>query len=357
MRGYVESLLMKSWRRRGGLSRGLLPLSWLYGALSACHLRRAARHAWKAPVPVIVIGNILVGGTGKTPLAIAVCRALQRLGWRPGVVSRGYGIRTGRAPHLSDQASDSAWLGDEPALLHAQTAAPIGVHPSRVRAAQALLGAHPEVNLLIADDGLQHRALARDIEIVVQDQRGVGNGRLLPAGPLREPASRLLQADWLVTHVDAKTSLPCGTAAAARGKPRRIAMQLQAHSLTHLASGRTQDWTQWLAQRPPGPVSAIAGIGQPQRFFTMLKAAGLTLQCAQALGDHQAIDPAQLRKLPRGPVLTTAKDAVKCSPNPDPRLWAVHVNSCFSDPDWFMQLDRRLRSVWPGPAHKPGIRH
>ncbi len=183
----LEDLMLAIWSRRGVPSTLLLPLSWLYGRLSARRLRAGARTAWKAPVPVVVVGNILVGGTGKTPVTIAVCQALQARGWHPGIVSRGYGVTVGPEPRLSDAGGDAPRLGDEPALIHTATGAPVAVHPRRARAAATLLAAHPEVDVLIADDGLQHTALARDLELIVQDGRGVGNGRLLPAGPLREP--------------------------------------------------------------------------------------------------------------------------------------------------------------------------
>src|SRR5690606_10728660 len=145
-------------------------------------------------------------------------------GWRPGIISRGYGIDVGPKPRLSDDGAAADRLGDEPALIHASTGAPVAVHPRRVLAATALLSAHPDTDVLIADDGLQHTALARDLEIIVQDGRGIGNGRLLPAGPLREPPGRLAKADWLVTHLAAGEPMPSGPATSLPGTdpaPRR----------------------------------------------------------------------------------------------------------------------------------------
>ncbi len=340
--------MLAIWSRRGVPSTLLLPLSWLYGRLSARRLRAGARNAWKAPVPVVVVGNILVGGTGKTPVTIAVCQALRARGWRPGIVSRGYGAAIGPEPRLSDGGGDAARLGDEPALIHAATGAPVAVHPRRALAAAALLAAHPDTDVLIADDGLQHTALARDLEIIVQDGRGVGNGRLLPAGPLREPPGRLARADWLVTHLAADEPMPPATPASsvdAERAPRTVVMRLRPEGATHLASGRDLPWDAWRAELGAAPCSAAAGIGRPERFFAMLRAAGVVLSHTLRVPDHQAIPADALRDLPPGPILITPKDAVKCAAPHDPRLWAVRAAPAFSDPGWLDDLDRALREA------------
>ena len=355
----LEDCMLAAWSRRGGLSTLLLPLSWLYGRLSARRLRAQARGAWKAPVPVVIIGNILVGGTGKTPVTIAICQALKARGWRPGIVSRGYGVAIGPQARLSDGGGDASRLGDEPALIHAATGAPLAVHPRRALAAAALLASHPEVDVLIADDGLQHTALARDLEIIVQDGRGIGNGRLLPAGPLREPPARLAQADWLLTHLahgETSPTLPPGCAPDA---PRTIVMRLQPESATHLASGRTLPWADWRAEQGAASCSAAAGIGRPERFFAMLRATGVVLSQTLRIPDHQAIPADALRALPPGPVLITPKDAVKCVRPHDPRLWVVRATPVFSKPGWLDDLDRALRAAASGrttpppPGHPP----
>ncbi|HET8596540.1 MAG TPA: tetraacyldisaccharide 4'-kinase [Castellaniella sp.] len=356
LRRRAEDCLQDMWRARGAASTLLAPLSWLYGRLAARRQSRQAAAAWRAPVPVIVIGNILVGGTGKTPVAAAVCRFLRDSGWHPGILSRGYGTRPGAGPRLSDEAADSAHLGDEPALLHAATGAPVAVHPRRALAAAALLRAHPEIDVLIADDGLQHAALARDIEIIVQDARGVGNGRLLPAGPLREPPERRLKADWLITQLGAGETAPTDPPRAA-DRARRLTMTLQPDHLEHLASGRRVAWADWLAAHRGAPCSAAAGIGQPGRFFAMLEQAGLALTRTLASPDHRAPPPAALQALPAGPVLVTAKDAVKYTPPIDPRLWAVHAAPAFSDPDWLSGLESLLRARAGTLPHKDPGRH
>ncbi|WP_322998343.1 tetraacyldisaccharide 4'-kinase [Castellaniella sp.] len=353
----AEDCLQDIWRTRGPASTLLSPFSWLYGRLSARRLARHAGQAWRAPVPVIVVGNILVGGTGKTPVTAAVCHFLLARGWRPGILSRGYGTRPGASARLSDQSGGSAHLGDEPALLHALTGAPVAVHPQRALAAIALLQAHPDIDVLIADDGLQHTALARDVEIIVQDARGIGNGRLLPAGPLREPPDRRRHADWLITQLGPDDVPPDSVPTDIDGRPRQLHLHLQPDTLTHLASGQQQDWASWRAAQGQTPCSAAAGIGQPQRFFAMLRLAGLALTQTLSSPDHQAPSPDDLRALPPGPILITAKDAVKYAPPYDPRLWTVHAIPAFSDPAWLDTLETRLQALRAALPHKQGIRH
>ncbi|MGB6240956.1 MAG: tetraacyldisaccharide 4'-kinase [Castellaniella sp.] len=356
-RRQAEDRLQAIWRTPGPVSTLLAPLAWLYGSLSARRMARQAAQAWQAPVPVIVIGNILVGGTGKTPVTAAVCRFLQSRGWRPGILSRGYGTRPGVTPRLSDQSADSAHLGDEPALLHAMTGAPVAVHPKRPLAAAALLQAHPDIDVLLADDGLQHTALARDVEIIVQDARGVGNGRLLPAGPLREPPDRRRSADWLITQLGPADTPPPDLPIDSAGKPRQIVLRLQPDHLVHLASGTQLDWPAWRLAHGRSPCSAAAGIGQPQRFFDMLRQAGLALERTLSSPDHQAPSPDALLTLPARPILITAKDAVKYTPPHDSRLWVVHAAPEFSDPGWLDALEAGLRERSATLPHNRSSRH
>lgn len=342
-----EACLHAIWRTRSLASHLLLPLSWLFAAGAAWRARQALRHAPpRAPVPVVVVGNILVGGTGKTPVVIALCKALSARGWHPGVVSRGYGTRAGAQPRLSRDGANAQRLGDEPALIARETGVPVAVHPARPRAIDALLQAHPEVNVILSDDGLQHLAMARDIEIIVQDQRGIGNGRLLPAGPLREPPNRLADADWIIEN-----------GAKAPSRPGAIPMRLRPVRVEHLSSGRTLSWDDWLQRHAQTPCSAAAAIGQPQRFFELLSMAGLTLTHTLPLPDHHDFRDNPLRNLPPGPVLVTAKDAVKCAALGDSRLWAVHVEAAFADPDWFDALEARLQAVRSRLGHKAADSH
>lgn len=340
MRIAIERWVQRVWRGTGLISTLLLPLSWITAGVVAYRGWRA-RHkpetAYRAPVPLIVVGNILVGGTGKTPIVIALVQALRARGWTPGVVSRGYGVQIGTQAHLSADGIEAQSLGDEPALIARQTHAPVAVHPQRALAITALLAQAPDVDVIISDDGLQHLAMARDLEIIVQDERGTGNGRLLPAGPLREPAHRLAQADWVVTTMAADAVNP----SAAHG----LTVHLRPTHVRQLKTDEQVNWADWQAQHAHEPCSAVAAIGQPERFFAMLRAAGISLVQVKALPDHDAYRDNPFANLPDAPILITAKDAIKCEGLNDPRLWVVYAEPIFSDPLWFEQVNARLRNL------------
>ncbi|MBN8507631.1 MAG: tetraacyldisaccharide 4'-kinase [Burkholderiales bacterium] len=303
-------------------------MAWLYrGALALRGLSFALglRRAQRAPVPVIVVGNLVAGGAGKTPTVIALVQALQAAGHRPGVISRGHGRRDTATRAVRDR-STPAEVGDEPLLIRRRTAVPTWVGARRIDAARALCAAHPEVDLIVADDGLQHRALARDVQVVVFDERGIGNGRLLPAGPLREPMPRHLPVN---THVLYNAAQP-STRWAGPCAERRLA-----------GAVRLQAWWSGVSPSPEAlatlrghRVVAAAGMAAPQRFFAMLEAAGLALD-PLPLPDHYAFAtppwPAQATD-----VLLTEKDAVKLLPAADarPRLWVVGLD--FRLPDGFV---------------------
>jgi tetraacyldisaccharide 4'-kinase len=305
--------------RLAPLSAALLPLSWLFAAAVA--LRRSLyRHgvlaAHRVGAPVVVVGNVCVGGTGKTPLVIALAEALARAGRRPGVVSRGYGAR-GSAAREVRPGDDPAEVGDE-ALLLAAGAAPVVVGRDRAAAARSLLAAHPRCDVVLSDDGLQHYALARDVEVVVVDgTRGFGNGRMLPAGPLREPMSRIADADAVVTLV-------AGSAPAERGPDgRRTTMTHVAAGFRNLADpSRPVDPSTW----PRGTVHAVAGIGNPRRFFDLLARLGVDAT-PHAFPDHHAFVPADLAFPGASAIVMTAKDAVKCARFADARLHALDIRA------------------------------
>jgi tetraacyldisaccharide 4'-kinase len=294
------------------------------------------RRGWLAASPlqrpVVVVGNLTVGGSGKTPLVVWLCEQLRAAGHQPGVILRGYrgsAAAAGAALRV-EPYSDPALVGDEAVLLRARTGAPVAVCRDRVRAARLLLD--EGVDVLIADDGLQHLRLPRCFEIVVVDAaRGFGNGYLLPAGPLREPASRLERADALVIHgaSHAPGTLPH------RARTGPYAMQLRGEWLRPLeqAGMREQQGAGLaLAAFAGRRVHALAGIGNPQRFFAQLRAAGLEL-IEHPLPDHARLRPEQLEFADGLPVLMTEKDAVKCRAFGGVDRWYLPVAASFSDAD------------------------
>ncbi len=301
------------------LTAALVPLSWLFAAgaaLRRAQYRRGWRRVERLPVPVIVVGNVTVGGSGKTPLAAALALALRERGRTVGLVSRGYG-GDARRPCAVHADSDPARVGDEPLIL-AATGLPVYVGRNRAAAGRALLAAHPAVDALVCDDGLQHYRLARDVEIAVVDQaRGAGNGHLLPAGPLREPLTRL-------DAVDAVVRLVSGNVSHARdGDGRSTFMTLAPLSWRNLVDPtRIADPARWVG---PG-VHALAGIAHPQRFFASLRAQGI-VATEHAFADHHAFTAGDLAFPGATAILMTQKDAVKCSRFADARCWFLPVHA------------------------------
>jgi tetraacyldisaccharide 4'-kinase len=317
----LESTLTRAWLRRGPLACALWPLSLLFRALSALRLRlyRAGLLASvRLPVPVVVVGNIFIGGTGKTPLTIWLAEALRAAGFTPGIISRGHG-GDGAAPRAVTPASRAQEVGDEPLLIAQRTGSPVVVARARAAAGRALLAAHPEVDVLIADDGLQHYALQRDVEVVLFDGRGVGNGWLLPAGPLREAPAR--RRDFTIVNAP---ELTAQLAQAVGGAP--FQMRLVGQSAYPLAGGAALALAALAGRR----LVAAAGIGNPGRFFSMLRAAGLEF-AELALPDHHDFRDQPFAHLDADLILITEKDAVKCGQienlKNDPRLWVVPVTA------------------------------
>jgi len=289
----VHQWLPEQWLGRGPAAQCLRPVSWLYGALSWVR-RLAYRQGWLAShrvrATVIVVGNVVAGGAGKTPTTIALVQHLLRRGWTVGVVSRGHGRQTTDTRPVQAQSTPTQ-VGDEPLLIAQATGVPVWVGMSRAEAARQLLRAHPGTHIIVCDDGLQHLALARDIEICVMDERGVGNGWLLPAGPLREPWPRQMD---LLLH----TGTPAVTGGF-RGQ-RRLAAQAVC------ASGDRVN----LASLQGQAVDAVAGLARPEAFFGMLRSAGLQLAQTHALPDHADFADWPSTPLAR-PLLCTEKDAAK----------------------------------------------
>lgn len=312
--------------RRGPLAWILWPVSLLFRMLIA--LRRGLYavgllKSERLPVPVIVVGNIFVGGTGKTPLTIWLVEALRHAGYVPGVISRGYGTQNDM-PQAVSAASDPQLAGDEPVLIAARAKCPVVVGRNRVAAARMLLSTHPAVNLILSDDGLQHYALGRDVEIVLCDARGNGNGWLLPAGPLREPASR--RRDFTVVNGQqhpAGISRDVVHMQLVGDMAERLSDRSQVVSLSSLAASQSS------GDRPLRVVAA-AGIGNPSRFFAMLRGAGLVVE-ELPLPDHYDFSHNPFAAAQADVILITEKDAVKCAQNDalknDPRLWVVPVTA------------------------------
>lgn len=304
----LSRILLQAWARRGPLACLLLPFSGIFATLAALR-RYAYRRGWlqseRLPVPVVVVGNIIVGGSGKTPLTLWLAEALRHSGFKPGIVSRGYAAaasddsRRVREVHVGSAASE---VGDEPLLLKRRSGLPLFVGRDRVAAARALLAAYPDCNLILSDDGLQHDRLARDVEIAVVDGRGVMNGWLLPAGPLRESSRRLASVDALVLNGET-TQLP----AAAQGVP---AFRMR---LFGAAFQRLDDPAQTCApvELAGLKLAAVCGIAVPERFFAHLT--GLGLQFSQhVFADHHRFSAADLVAIDADALLLTEKDAVKC---------------------------------------------
>lgn len=292
----------------------LLPISAVFGVISAWRrwaYRQGFLRSERLPVPVIVVGNITVGGSGKTPLVIALVEVLRAAGKTPGVISRGYGGQV-RVPTPVTFESRPEDVGDEPVLIARRTACPLWVGRRRAEVGRQLLANHPEVDVLISDDGLQHYALQRDVEIVVLDgARGLGNGFLLPAGPLRETRRRLDDVDAVVVNGAGLSPLTTG---------RSFTMQLEGDRFWNL---KTPENMQQARAFSGGAVHALAGIGNPSRFFVALRKLGLE-HVAHAFPDHYRYSA---EDLPAGTVLMTEKDAVKCADFMRDDLWALKIDA------------------------------
>jgi tetraacyldisaccharide 4'-kinase len=288
------------WARRGPTALALLPLGLLFRLVVQVRRlihQRGWREVVRLPVPVVVVGNITVGGTGKTPVVIALARALVARGLRPGIVTRGYGGRAGGIGAVTPD-SDPLAVGDEPVLLASRSGCPVWRGADRVAAATALLAAHPDCDCLISDDGLQHLRLGRDVEIAVVDgARGFGNGLPLPAGPLREPPARLRAVDAVIINGTGASSLPPGMPLTLEGS--RLVNLARSDTVTPLAD--------WQGRR----VHGVAGIGNPHRFFEQLRAAGLQVE-EHPFPDHHPFAASDLAFEASMPVVMTEKDAVKC---------------------------------------------
>lgn len=317
MKAQIEAWIHGQWAGRGLVPCLLYPLSKVFEAVSAAK-RRGAEPA-KLPVPVVVVGNIYVGGTGKTPVTIALAKEMRHRGWKPGVVSRGFG-RSDDAPRLVSDSSLAGEVGDEPLLIHREGGIPVAVGRNRAAAAWKLLHSHPEVNLIISDDGLQHYSLARDVELAVIGARGLGNGWCLPAGPLRESPRRLDEVDAIVLNTPNKDVV--------KSRTPRFAASSCFGECVNLKTGEKLDIDSIArtARNESLKVLAAAGIATPGRFFAMVRAHDI--DCSELeLGDHYDFSRNPFKDRGEEIILITGKDAVKCSKIPeiasDERIWVV----------------------------------
>ena len=313
---------MRHWSSRGALAWLLWPASLGFGAvvfLRRLFFKLHFFQSHKAGIPVIVVGNLTAGGSGKTPLVLRIAELLREHKWKPGIVSRGYlgGARAARgsaaakggAPMEANIASDPAEVGDEPILLARRSGCPVWVAPERVAACRALREQHPECDVIVTDDGLQHYALARDIELCVVDGRGFGNGFLHPAGPLREPPSRLSSVDAVITHENVSI--------------KGYKMQLQGEKLVRITDAHDVRAAKSFAGEK---VHAVAGIGDPKRFFLQLARFGLKI-VPHPFPDHHPFVAADLDFGDQAPVVMTEKDAVKCKRFAKANHWVFPVSA------------------------------
>jgi len=324
------------WLHRGAVALALLPFSWLFGL--AVRLRRFAyRRGWlrrcRAPAFVLVVGNVNVGGSGKTPVVAALARALEARGIRCGIVSRGYGGSVRGAAEVPAEG-DPVLYGDEPVLLARETGVPVVVGRARCAAVAELLRRHPDIRLVIADDGLQHLRLERDFELVVLDRDALGNGWLLPAGPLREPLSRLRTVDAVVAHEPQKVRALVPDEVPLHG------LQLEPEALVSLTDSSRRLPLAALSGRR---VHAVAGIGRPERFFATLRALGAEV-VPHAFPDHH---PYRAEDLDFGASgewrIFTSKDAVKCRTYARPHDWVLTVRARLDE-----ALVERILERWNG---------
>lgn len=313
------------WYAPGPLGALLAPLGWLFGLGTV--LRRGAyragmRRSWQVGCPVIVIGNLSVGGTGKTPLVIAVAKLLARHGLRVGVVCRGYRGTASRWPRKVRPDSDPERVGDEAVLLARRTGGPVAAGPNRIAAARILVR-RAKCDIILSDDGLQHLRLSRDVEIVVVDgERRHGNGLCMPAGPLREPLSRLESVDLVVVN--------------GVGRQGELEMRLEAG---HAVSLVDANLTRPLDAFSGSAVHAVCAIGHQERFFRFLEARGLTV-VRHPFPDHHPFSASEIDFADGAPVLMTEKDAVKCERFADERHWYVPVEAVLSG-----ELEAKLLTV------------
>jgi tetraacyldisaccharide 4'-kinase len=348
----LEAFFLREWAHASAWQIVLQPLSWGYAF--ATMVRRAlyrlgVLHRRRVGVPVIVVGNVSVGGTGKTPVVIALCLWLKRRGFKPGVVSRGYvrgaaktldGTLVRRNP--AQPAADAEC--DEADLIAGRTGVTVSIHRDRVVAAQRLLASDPSINIIVCDDGLQHYALERDLEIAVVDgSRGFGNGALLPAGPLREPVWRLFEADAVVVNGSGRRFK--------QAMPEMFAITLGNERFVPVRGGAEVGIEAFREQAAQKRIHALAGIGNPGRFFSQVHRMGLVTR-DHVFDDHHVYSKHDIALPDADIVLMTEKDAVKCRSFADARHWFMRVDAMMPDA-FFAKVAKRLEEKRKDHGHRP----
>lgn len=318
--------VIQTWYQPSILTKVLMPLSRIYEKGMTVRKRYLQKHATRFQIPIIIVGNITVGGTGKTPLLMALYDALKQAGYQPGIISRGYqGQLSSEFPTLVKDHHGPEEIGDEPFMVFKRTRAPLMICRDRVKAIEALQTIMPSINVILSDDGLQHYQLARDIEIAVIDgDRRFGNGQLLPAGPLREPIARLKDVDFIVCQ----------------GQPQKneYGMKLVGDTLYALNNSQL---IQSLQSLKSVTVHAVAGIGNPDRFFKDLSEQGVTV-IPHAFPDHHPFQAGDFESFnPLAPIIMTEKDAVKCTQLPIENAWYLSVSAKI-DPKFIEDILRKL---------------
>lgn len=319
----MSSLVDRLWYSKNRPLGFLAPLAWLYRRIAASRRRKALKNLAPAlTAPVVVVGNITAGGTGKSPLTAWLVAQLRSAGWNPVILSRGYGGKSARYPLFVDADSDASIAGDEPVMLARATGCPVVVDPQRLRAAHYAID-QKLGDVLVCDDGLQHYALPRDIELAVFDaSRGVGNGAGIPVGPLREPAERLYSVDYIILNGPTGANVRRHRQFSGVQHNAIYTMNLNPVHLLHLASGAQVPLTKLAGQN----VLAVAGIGNPARFFATLSALGAEVR-PRAFADHHRFKLGDLKTNPDEWLVMTAKDAVKCQDFAPKNAYALMVEA------------------------------
>ncbi len=313
----MKDIILQAWASKNALFYiVLIPLSWLFAGIAALRrwaYRTGVLKSYALPVPVIIIGNINVGGSGKTPAVIWLANQLKQQGYKPAVISRGYGGNATQATSVMP-ASLPSIVGDEPVLIASRCGCPVWVGADRVDTATELLKAHPECNVIISDDGLQHYRLKRDFEIAIADNASLQTACLLPAGPLREPVERLKTVDAIVCNGDKVIE-------------NAYQMQLVGDQFYNLDD---KHLTASVADFKQKKVTAIAGIGKPERFFAHLRKLGLNFS-SLSFADHYAFSAQDLAKIDCDAIIMTEKDAVKCKPFARQNCWVLPVQASIDE--------------------------